>query len=243
MALTFRIVCPYCSEPTRAPAEAFYRWWPAEDDPLRIALTDPSADAAVASYCPECEGLLSLVVRGRDAVLRPIMAEDVPATEWGHYQADISLVDCFPQKAGTSFSDAVPLTIRLAMPDLLEDASRRRNAAACLTTCGGVLEVALKALEESAGLEVKAKDSLVVRIDRLREASVITGPVAEWAHEIRLDRNASAHELIGDPDLARAYADFLKLFIEVGFELPNKIRAIKMHKEQRRDPKAGRPSA
>ncbi|MFC5390406.1 hypothetical protein U0030_13605 [Brevundimonas bullata] len=150
MALAFRVICPYCSEPTRASAEAFFRWWPDEEELEKNPLADPVATAAVASYCPECEGLLSLVVQGKDSILRPIMAEDVPSSEWGHYQADIKLVEQHPGTPTVSFSRAVPEEIRQAMPDLLEDVARRRNAAGNLAICGSILEVALRHIEGAA---------------------------------------------------------------------------------------------
>lgn len=237
MSLTFRIICPYCSEPTRAPAEAFYRWWPCEDEELLV--TDPPATAAAASYCPECEGLLSLLLTGKDSILRPILTEDVEPKDWGHYQPDIELKSYFPERAGTSFSDAVPEVIRRVMPDLLEDVSRRRNAAASLVTCGAIIEVALKELEKRAELDLGRKLTLVDRIDRLRKEGVITSAIADWAHEIRLDRNAGAHELVGDPDLALAYANFLKLFIQMGFDWPRQIQAIKNHRSRNGKPKPG----
>ncbi len=167
------------------------------------------------------------------------MAEDVEPKDWGHFQADIELKDYFPKRAGARFSDAVPEVIRKVFPDLLEDVSRRRNAAASLVTCGSVLEIALKALEEQAGLAANKKLLLVQRIDRLRDSGAITSGVAEWAHEIRLDRNAGAHDLIGDPELAIAYASFLKLFIEMGFEWPRQIAIIKSHKDKKKQSRPG----
>lgn len=244
MSLAFRIVCPYCAEPTRAPAEAFYRWWPTEGIEPTAEHDDPAVTAAVASYCPECEGLVSLLVKGKDSVLRPIMADNVEPSEWGHYQADLELEAQYPERVGRQFSEAVPAVIRNALPDLLEDVSRQRNSAASLVTCGAILEVALKELEKRTSIDGRAKNlSLVQRIDQLRDAGIITSAIADWAHEIRLDRNAGAHELVGDPALAFAYANFLKTFIDMGFEWPQQIEAIRHHKNRKTPPKPGSSTA
>lgn len=232
MALTFRIVCPYCGQPTRAPAEAFYRWWP--DDAVEEAERDASlAEAAAASYCPECEGLISLVVRGRDDVLRPILSEEVDENDWGHHQADLKLADYFPKPAALGLGKTIPAEIRRVLPDLIEDVNRRRNPVGSLTLCRSILEVALRELEKVHGLGSNKRSNIVTRVDRLKEAGVITSALAEWAHEIRLDGNQSAHELRGELALARAYSDFLLQFLDVAFELPRRIQILKAGKAGR----------
>jgi hypothetical protein len=229
MALTFRIVCPYCGQPTRAPAEAFYRWWP--DEKVEEALRgDSEAEAAAGSYCPECDGLISLVVKGRDDILRPILSDEVEESDWGHYQADLKLADYFPKPAALGLGRTVPAEIRKVFPDLIEDVNRRRNAVGSLTLCRSILEVALRELEKAHGLSANSRSNIVSRVDRLKEAGVITSALAEWAHEIRLDGNQSAHELRGELALARAYSDFLVQFLDVAFELPRRIQVLKAGK-------------
>lgn len=232
MALTFRIVCPYCGQPTRAPAEAFYRWWP--DDEVEESLRgETEVEAAVASYCPECDGLVSLVVKGRDDILRPILSDEVEDSDWGHYQADLQLADYFPKPAAIGLGRTVPAAIRKVLPDLIEDVNRRRNAVGSLTLCRSILEVALRDLENVHGLNSGGRSNMVVRVDRLKEAGVITSALAEWAHEIRLDGNQSVHELKGEMNLARAYSDFLLQFLDVAFELPRRIQVLKAGKATR----------
>lgn len=224
MALTFRLVCPHCAQPTRAPAEQFYRWWP-NDGPVEA---DAFVSAGIASYCPECEGLIALVVRGTDKDLRPILSEDIPKKDWDFYQGNFEVIEVVPRRLGTRLAATVPAEIKAAWPDLLEDVARHRNAAGVLTTCRGILEISLRALEADGSASTRAKRStLDARIDRLRAAGVITATLAEWAHEIRLDGNQSAHELVGDPRKAAAYAQFLETFLDVAFGLPERILALK----------------
>lgn len=230
MSLSFRITCPHCGEPTRASAEAFYRWWPNETV-SEGELASSEAQAAVASYCPECEGLLCLLVKGRDDVLRPILSQDVEEKDWGHFQADISLVEHVPKAPNVKFTKAVPRAIRDTFPDLIEDALRGRNSVAALALCRAIMENALKELEQSSQVEVSARSSLLSRIDRLKGAGVITASLADWAHEIRLDGNESVHELKANAAAVRAYAAFLRQFLDISFELPARILALREMKE------------
>lgn len=114
---------------------------------------------------------------------------------------------------------------------MIEDVARNRNSAAVLTNCRGVMEVALQELETKAGAP-PSKAPLIKRIDQLAGQGLITAGLAEWAHQIRLDGNRSAHELVGDPAVARAYVDFLKLFLEVSFDLPERISKMKSARQE-----------
>lgn len=235
MSLSFRVICPHCGEPTRAPVESFYRWWPNET----VGPAEQSASLALAaggSYCPECEGLIALLVSGTDKVLRPILAQDVDESDWGHFQADLELKEYFPKPRALRFSEAVPAEIRDVLPDLLEDVNRRRNAVSSLALCRSILEVAVKDLEAKHGISPSRKLGIMGRIDGLRAAGVITEPLAEWAHELRLDGNESVHELKGDPSLAKAYSGFLVQLLDVAFELPRRIKALKAAKEKAKRP-------
>lgn len=236
MSLSFRIVCPHCGLATRAPVESFYRWWPNEEAPEE-ELADTEATAAGASYCPECEGLLALLIKGKDAILRPILSEEIKEPDWAHFQADLSLVDYAPKPRSIIMPETVPAKVRSALPDLLQDAKTGRNAAGNLMLCRAILEAVLKALESVNSLEASDRSPLIKRIDGLRDTGVITASLAEWAHELRLDGNRSAHELESDPRLVRAYADFLVQLIDVSFGLPERIATLKAGKI-----KASRPT-
>lgn len=227
MTATFRITCAHCSEPTRVTAQSFYRWWPDEPDTVAEVPENSIVRAAIASFCPECEGVVALVVKGEDRILRPIMAQDIEEKDWSFYEADLTLVSYFPNPKLTRLTEATPLEIREVFPDLLEAARRGKFAAQTTMMCGSVLEVALKHMENSITGEPLVKLPLMKRIDRLRDLNLLTKDIAEWAHNLRLDRNRSAHELHGDAVLAREYAGFLDTFLEVAFELPARIRALK----------------
>lgn len=45
-------------------------------------------------------------------------------------------------------------------------------------------------------------------------------PIKDWAHEIRLDGNAAAHNGIGGKSAADEYVEFLKMFLNMAFSLP-----------------------
>ncbi|WP_292086214.1 DUF4145 domain-containing protein [Brevundimonas sp.] len=137
-----------------------------------------------------------------------------------------------------SFSKAIPSSIRKVLPALAEDVARRRNPVGSLNLCRSILEAALRELEVDGDLG--GNTPIIKRIESLRTRGLITATVAEWAHEIRLDGNRSTHELVGDPQLALAYYEFLRLFLEVAFDLPAKIKAVKAHKTRKSKPIPGR---
>ena len=71
----------------------------------------------------------------------------------------------------------------------------------------------------------KAK-RLVDRIDELLEKNVITRPLADWAHALRLDGNQAAHDLHGTRAEAEQYVAFLRMFMELTFSLPERIKRV-----------------
>lgn len=100
MSATFRLTCPYCGEPTRAPLMAFFRWWPNEDGKTaaeRQAQERLPATAAASSYCPECEGLISLMIKGQQSLLRDIMSGEIKEEDYAYHETDLTLDAHYPQ--------------------------------------------------------------------------------------------------------------------------------------------------
>ena len=67
---------------------------------------------------------------------------------------------------------------------------------------------------------------LVDRIDELLERNIITKPLADWAHALRLDGNEATHELQGTRSEAEQYVTFLRMFMELSFSLPERIKKV-----------------
>ena len=93
---------------------------------------------------------------------------------------------------------------------LFADAQRAVNqgmaASMALGACRTVLEMALKELSAD-----DKKVTLVKRIDALLDAGVITQPIADWAHKVRLEGNDALHDGSGDIADAKEYIEFLRL--------------------------------
>jgi hypothetical protein len=80
------------------------------------------------------------------------------------------------------------------------------------------LDVSLKALGEASG---GRRD----RINRLFERRIITQAIADWAQTLWKEGSDAAHDLEADMDRAIEHIEFLKLFFEVAFELPERVKA------------------
>jgi len=82
-----------------------------------------------------------------------------------------------------------------------------------------VLEVAVKVLDSDG------EGSLYKRIEKLAKKSLITNDLKDWAHIIRDDGNAAAHE---EEPVSKAFAQellsFAEMFLMYTFTMPNMIK-------------------
>ena len=73
---------------------------------------------------------------------------------------------------------------------------------------------------------------LSARIDKLRQSGMLTEPLAQWAHEVRLDGNQAIHEIEATAKEAKELVEFIKLFLQVAFVLPAEIADRKNNRNQ-----------
>ncbi|HCL5313070.1 TPA: DUF4145 domain-containing protein, partial [Salmonella enterica] len=88
--------------------------------------------------------------------------------------------------------------------------------------CRKVLDIATKHLGLNGNVST---DNLARRISLLREQSIITPEMAEWARIIRLDGNASTHsdEVVTEQE-AREIISFTETFLLYAFTLPGMVK-------------------
>lgn len=115
------------------------------------------------------------------------------------------------------FLGDLPQKIREPFQAAAEDAARHRNAAGILAVCRGCLDVALKELGQTSGGRRE-------RIGNLAQAGLLTNGLAEWAQKLWDDGNDAVHDLEATIDKAIDHVEFLKLFFEVAFALPERIK-------------------
>ena len=114
----------------------------------------------------------------------------------------------WPQELVRQFADAQKMLDQNMTPSII------------ITTCRTVLDIATKKLDEKL-----AGKPLQKRIEGLLQAGIITKPIADWGHAIRLDGNEAVHEGVGEVTEAQQYIAFLKMFLNMAFALPARIEA------------------
>lgn len=87
----------------------------------------------------------------------------------------------------------------------------------------------IRTILETAMIILGAQGNKIqTKIYDLREKGIITEGMKDWAHNLRIDGNAGAHELKGDTDIARENLAFLRQFLDLCFTLPATIEAKKI---------------
>ncbi|MGO4737358.1 DUF4145 domain-containing protein [Bosea sp. 2KB_26] len=126
-----------------------------------------------------------------------------------------------------------PEKIQAPFIELQEDVVRGRTAGRIIAGCRSILDVATKDLlrkyrpddpdpERPNGK--RPKEDIFTRVNALAELGLLTGALGEWAHKLRKLGADATHDLDGDPDEAKQFVEFLKLFLHVAYELPQAIK-------------------
>jgi hypothetical protein len=139
--------------------------------------------------------------------------------EWRYIGAPPKIIGTYPQLAEPDNSPHYPEKLRAVFVELQEDIKAKRTAPRIVVGCRSVMEVALRQLGYTD------KDgNLLARIDKARADGLLTEGMREWAHKVRLDGNEATHELEASAEDARQLMDFIRLFLEVVFVLPERIK-------------------
>jgi hypothetical protein len=117
----------------------------------------------------------------------------------------------------STISDSIPKKPR----EFLRQAQNSLHApVAAIMVCASAVDAMLKEKKYTKG-------SLYTRIDKAAENCLITGEMAKWAHQVRLDANDQRH---ADADAALPTAkdaklvfDFAMAFAEYLFVIPSKV--------------------
>jgi len=173
-------------------------------------------EGAAIAQCPQCHRPSMFLFDVRRSHLRSIQ-ENLAAPE--HLMGGESLVrikcvhppqPCvdedphWPEAAVQPFKDVQKMLMSGITPSII------------IGVCRTVLDVVTRELGASEG-------TLKQRIDALQEQAVITTPIADWAHTLRLDGNEAVHAAKGERDNAPEYIEFLRTLMNVTFSLPAKI--------------------
>lgn len=130
----------------------------------------------------------------------------------------VSIKAYYPTPKTADQSPFWPESLRRIFADAQDMLAEGKSPSIVLATARSVLELALKEIDDEPKL------TLYQRIEQLHAKGIITSPVKDWAHDIRLDGNAGTHSGSGDQASAAEYIEFLKLFLDMSFSLPERIK-------------------
>ncbi len=223
---SLKIKCPYCFHQVHislSEVSQYRHWVPAQRSAIdsqqpyvqRPSETD-QANAFTTAFCPECNNPLMITFQYRlnDLLDAADGANDESQLRAALYNGTIRI---YPELRLPDDSPHYPEKIRAVFTELQEDVQSGRTAPRIIVGCRSVLEVALRAL----GYE---KGNLLSRIELARQDGILTESMKNWAHRIRMEGNEAVHELEASDVQAKEFVAFLRLFLEVAFVLPERIK-------------------
>ena len=177
-------------------------------------------DAAALAVCCNC-GRPSLVIFRSGFKHFKSLADNLD-NERAFVDAEnlVEVVKILPEPPRPVILEGWPEEIIAQFADIQYMLYEGKHPALIIGPCRAVLDIVTRRLGG------KAK-RLVDRIDELLEKNVITRPLADWAHALRLDGNQAAHDLHGTRAEAEQYVAFLRMFMELTFSLPERIKRVR----------------
>ncbi|WP_166793058.1 DUF4145 domain-containing protein [Budvicia aquatica] len=171
--------------------------------------------------CPECESPVLIWFECNYGQLQQAQRSSNQA-EWRYTGELPKILGTYPSPQNPDDSPYYPQGLRAIFVELQEDILMNRTPARIVSGCRSVLEVALRSL----GYE---KNNLISRIEQARNDGIITESMKDWSHRVRINGNEAVHELQATQEEASEFVSFLKLFLEVVFVLPERIKQQQPH--------------
>jgi len=128
----------------------------------------------------------------------------------------------YPEAKRVRMHASYPQEIQELFELVQEMRNRQDFPALIVSACGSVLEVSLKQLGAKG-------QRFVDMIDDCHQQGIITSPIKDWFHLLRIERNKAAHEINANRAQADEAVNFLIFFLEMAFVIPMEI-AEKQHK-------------
>lgn len=142
--------------------------------------------------------------------------------EWVYAGPQPRILGTWPSAPSTDDSENWPEKLRTIFREIQEDIRMKRDPSRIVGACRSVLEVALANL----GYDKAKGKNLSDRIDSARAEGILTESMKQWAHKTRMDGNEALHELEATQEEAKELVDFIKTFLEIVFDLPERIKIL-----------------
>ncbi|KFC13138.1 hypothetical protein GTGU_00160 [Trabulsiella guamensis ATCC 49490] len=224
---TQKVKCPHCLHRTEISIKEVTEYAsrkPATENtiypnlgPRVNIITEASTVSAYSTaFCNECNKPMMIAFECSIAQLSD-MKKAAHEKQWLLTDLKPTSVKIYPELKQPDDSPYYPEKIRGLFVELQENIKMKRNAPFIVVGCRSVLEVALRELGFDDG-------NLLSRIKQARENGILTESMKNWAHRIRMDGNEAVHELDASDEQAKEFVDFLRLFLEITFVLPVRIK-------------------
>lgn len=177
---------------------------------------------SAVAHCPRCKGPSFFVFEAQaehiEAIIESATFDSAPLMGGPDL---VTILEAHPAPKQPHSDPAWPEETLALFRDAQRMLDQGMSSVLIVTACRSVLEIALKRIEQQ-----ESKEFLAKRIKRLRSEGVITQPIADWADQIRVDGNFAVHDGQGDEANAREYVAFLRLFLDMTFALPERIKSL-----------------
>ena len=184
----------------------------------RMITPNEKVKAYATSSCQKCNAPVLIWFEASYESLKK-MGDSSQSYRWV-YSNDNSLkiLGTYPELKKTLDSPYWPEKLRNIFSELQEDVEAGRMPERIVSGCRSVMEVALKELKCG-----KENTNILKRIDAARDSGLITESLKNWGHRVRLDGNQAIHELEATKEEAEEAIAFIKLFLEIAFDVPKRI--------------------
>ena len=174
--------------------------------------------ASAHTYCPRCKGPTMIVYRATRRDFDNIC--HLTRNHDGHLKgtSPLEIIEAYPKPAEPDADPHWPEKIVRLFKDAQNMMYEKKTPSLITGACRTVLDISTKELGAT-------NKTLFDRINKLRTDGIITDPIRDWAHSIRLDGNSAVHEGEGEENDAKEYVEFLRMFLNMTFSLPARIEA------------------
>jgi len=177
--------------------------------------------ASALCHCPRCLGPTLIVFQISRTGYATI--KELIGTDDGFMVGGVDIIEIHPKPTEPEVSPHWPQEIVRKFAEAQKFLDQKISPSTILSVCRTVLDVSTRLLSEE-------NEKLYSRIESLQKKGIITKPIRDWAHELRLDGNTAIHEGDGEESYAREYIDFLRMFLNMTFHLPRRIEELRQTK-------------
>jgi len=230
--------CGWCNRLANFSFEFVREYFPPAPPESGVVFIVSTDDSQVTGYgvacCPWCCKPDLFLFSTRRRALENIIKHLPSETGFWGGQSIVSRLEVYPAPIRAQEHPSWPEKARQLFASAQRALAADEPAALVVGACRSVLELAVVQLGGD-GRDLRKK------IDDLAAKGVITAPMQDWSHRVRIDGNAAVHEIEATADQARELVSFVAMFLDMCFTLPASMAAAKAP-EAVKAPEGARPA-